>query len=202
MRHKHKLYIAGACLLAMMLLLPALGSENDEMREWTSSEGAKTTAKFVGQMGYLVILQGEEGDRIQILLSNLSEEDQEYLKGLSNQEPASQPTITRRTVSAAERILLTEQEIADLVVRHPEEPGDGEKFVEFSSNVTRPNPSRAQRSRDRIPFRVISDLMEHTPSGNQVRRRRLSGTVRIYVLNDKGEMVDSASRTVAQMCPG
>ncbi len=202
MRYDHKLCIAGACLLAVMLQLPALGSANDEMREWTSSEGANVTAKFVGQMGYLVVLQDEEGNRIQILMNNLSDDDQEYLKGLSTQEPANQPTIPRRTARAADRIILTEQEIAGLVGRHPEEPADGEKFVVFTSSVRSQNPSTAQRSRGRIPFRVISDLMEHTPSGNQTRRRRLSGTVRIYVLNDKGEMVDSASRTVAQMCPG
>ncbi len=202
MSQKQKSIVTTGCLLAVMLLLPLGGLAESGMREWTSSAGDTIKAELVRQSGFLVVLQGEDGQQFQILTNQLSAADQTYLREQTAAATANAAAPARRLTGAASRSMLTEAQIASMVTKDPENPEAGERYVEFTGSVSRPTPTAAQRSRGRIPFRIVADFQEVSTSGGRVSRRRLSGVVKMYVLNAQGELVDNAARAVDKMCPG
>lgn len=191
-----------AKVLVVMLLLPLTGLAEDGMREWTSTAGDTIKAELVRQAGFLVVLKGEDGQEFQILMNQLSEADQAFLREQAASATAATPALVRRTTGAASRAMLTEEQIASLVTKDPENPEPGDRYVEFTASVSRGQPTAAQRSRGRVPFRIVADFQEISTSGGRVSRRRLSGVVKMYVLNAQGELVDNAARAVDKMCPG
>jgi hypothetical protein len=55
-------------------------AEPGELRTWTSSNGTKVEARFIGMKSGLAVLKKEDGGSIGISPRSLSREDQEYLK--------------------------------------------------------------------------------------------------------------------------
>jgi hypothetical protein len=53
-----------------------------EFREWTSSVGSTVRAKLLSKTGNTVKLETEDGDPLSVKMEQLSEKDQEYLRGL------------------------------------------------------------------------------------------------------------------------
>jgi len=202
MRKRRKRIVTGAKVLIVMLLLPAAGRSESGMRQWTSSTGDSVEAELVRQSGNIVVLEGEDGQQFQILASQLSQEDQVYLREQAAPAAVEMPTIARRSGTTASRMMLTEEQIASLILVDPPDAEPGDRVVRFVASTRARVPTAAQRSRGMIPFRVTADFNEFRGSGDRLTRRRLSGMVRLYVLNEEGEMVDSVSRTVDRMCPG
>jgi hypothetical protein len=188
-------------LAGMLMALPPSGLAEPEMREWTSASGDMVRASLVRHTGNLVVLERRDGQQIQILMSQLSESDQAYLQERS--APAVEmPTPVRRTGSTESRILLTEEQIEGLATRDPEQPEEGERYVLFRGTASGARPTSLQQSRGRIPFRVTVQLLEITPSAEgRPSTKRMGGIGRIYVLNDKGEVVDSVSRSLERLVP-
>ncbi|MFC1452635.1 SHD1 domain-containing protein [Verrucomicrobiota bacterium] len=63
--------------------------ETREMRTWTSRRGSEVSAALVEQKGGHVVLRKEDGSKLEILVSALSEKDQQYLTGLKEEEGSS-----------------------------------------------------------------------------------------------------------------
>ncbi len=53
-----------------------------EFREWTSSVGSTVRAKLLSKTGNTVKLETEDGEPLSVKMEQLSEKDQEYLRGL------------------------------------------------------------------------------------------------------------------------
>jgi len=194
-------FIIWMILLGIGICLPSDGLSEAEMREWTSASGDMVRASLVRHTGNLVVLERRDGQQLQILMSQLSEADQAYLR--ERAAPAVEmPTPIRRTGSTENRIQLTEEQIAALVTRDPEDLQEGARYVLFRGTASSARSTSLQQSRGRVPFRVTVQLLEITPAaGGFPSTRRLGGVGRIYVLNDKGEMVDSVSRSLDRLVP-
>lgn len=86
----------GTSLLVGMLCATVFLNAAAEMRTWTSRAGTRVEAEWAGEEGGRVLLRRADGKTLGISLADLSEPDQEYVRGLrsaagQSKTPAAAP---------------------------------------------------------------------------------------------------------------
>lgn len=85
------LMIAGVCLL----LVSAVCLHADDMRTWTSRSGATVDASFVKKDRGFIELKADTGKRLMIRVTDLSQDDREYIHG--NKVDTNQPSLKKHS---------------------------------------------------------------------------------------------------------
>ena len=102
---------------------------------------------------------------------------------------------------------LTDKELSELLTNW--QCPKTEKKITFQAHVARqylcPKKDKSALGKykrsGKVPFRVTADMIEAKKSGRKMIPQRLSGTVRIYVLDSEGKLVLKKTSSLAKLCP-
>lgn len=196
------------CLIVMGLAASAAYG-----RTWTSTTGSQLEADYVGFRNNTVSLRKADGKAFEIGLQFLSEADRAFV---NEQKPrdaaATAPTATAKATSPATPLLsstgpirkdlLTEEQIAALKTEMPGKK-DNEKYIFFANFSPRLLDAAALKRLNpgRIPYRVTAEFMAVSVENGKTVSKRMTGSVRFYVLDDQGEPLVSKRESLEKMCP-
>ena len=105
---------------------------------------------------------------------------------------------------AGDKDVLTEDQIADLLPEWTNEK-TGTKLVfqsSFEARTVTPQEKRKYVKSGKIPIRIICELLEvKEVNGKNMAKRVSGGTVRFYIMDPDGKVIDKKSIPLDKMCP-